>query len=348
MKRTLTLILFCALFLAACTARSQQPCKVVFYNVENFFDTFDDPDTQDDEFTPGGAKQWDAERYAQKLANIERVLADIAAVDSDFPAVIGLAEVENCGVVEDLVSAQRLAPAGYRFVHFDSPDERGIDVALLYRPDRFRLEGCAPVKARVPMMPHLRTRDILTVWGALDGEPFFFVVSHWPSRLGGQEASEFKRVAVGEQIRRIADSVAAAQPAVKLVIMGDFNDDPVDRSIAEGLGACLTEADVEPGSLFNPFAAVFRSGEGTLTYNNAWNLFDNIVVSANLVTPPAGSYGLRREAETNRSGHIFRPDYLLESDGPYRGTPLRSFVGKRYTGGFSDHLPVYICLEKQE
>ena len=347
MKRLL-FVLCCTLFLAACTARSQQPCKVVFYNVENFFDTVDDPAKQDDEFTPGGARQWTAKRYARKLANIGRVLADIAALDDDFPVVVGLAEVENRTVVGDLVASPKLAPAGYRFVHFDSPDDRGIDVALLYRPDRFRLAGCAPVKARVPMMPHLRTRDILTVWGALDGEPFFFVVSHWPSRLGGPEASEFKRMAVGEQIRRIADSVTAARPATKVVIMGDFNDDPVDPSVTEGLGACLSEAEVEPGGLFNPFAAVFRAGEGTLSYNNAWNLFDNIVVSANLLDGAAGSFRLRREAATNRGGCIFRPDYLLEADGPYRGTPLRSYAGKRYMGGFSDHLPVYICLEKPE
>ena len=344
--KQLWITLLGALCLAACTARPKpQPAgKVVFYNVENFFDTVNDPEKQDDEFTPEGARRWDAERYVRKRANIERVFADIAALDGEFPVVIGLAEVENRGVVEDIVSAERLAPANYGIVHFDSPDDRGIDVAMLYRPDRFRIADCAPVKAEVPQLPNLRTRDILTVWGELDGEPFFFVVSHWPSRLGGQEASEFKRVAVGEQIRRLADSVAQAQPATKIVIMGDFNDDPVDRSIAEGLGACFTTEELTAGDLFNPFAALFRSGEGTLAYNNAWNLFDNIVVSANLVTAPEGGIRLLTDAETTRCGHIFRPDYLLEADGPYRGTPLRSFVGKRYMGGFSDHLPVYICI----
>lgn len=343
MKRPLFSLL-CAVIFIGCAAQpsSDAPCKVVFYNLENFFDTVDDPKTQDDEFTPRGAKQWTAERYAQKRANIECVLADIAATDGEFPTVIGLAEVENRGVVEDLAATRRLAPAGYEIVHFDSPDERGIDVAFLYRPDRFRFEGCRPVRVRIPQLPHLRTRDLLTMWGTIEGEPFYFVVSHWPSRLGGQQASEFKRVAVGEQLRRMADSVAAASPETRIVVMGDFNDDPVDISIVEGLGACLSREELaeEQGLLFNPFAALFRTGAGTLVYNHAWNLFDNIVVSANL------SDRLMQDPETGCYGHVFAPGYLLEADGPYRGTPLRTYVGNRYMGGYSDHLPVYIRIAK--
>ena len=332
MKRILFSSLLLVFVLAGCA--QQKSCKIVFYNVENLFDTVDDPLTQDDEYTPGGARQWDAGRYAQKLANLERVLAEIAEIDHDYPAVIGLAEVENRGVVEELAAAPRLAPADYRIVHFDSPDERGIDVALLYRPDRFVLEGCRPVRAEVPQLPHLRTRDLLTVWGTLDREPFFLVVSHWPSRLGGQQASEFKRMAVGAQIRALTDSVARCAPDTRIVIMGDFNDDPTDPSVAESLGACMSLEELQEGDLFNPFAAIFRAGSGTLAYNGAWNLFDNIVVSANLAT------------EKRCSANIFRPDYLLEAEGAYRGTPLRTFVGKRYMGGFSDHLPVYIRIEK--
>lgn len=325
---------------------AQKPYKVVFYNLENFFDTIDDPRVQDDEFTPDGSRKWNAERYACKLSNVERVFSDITALDDDFPIVIGVAEVENRGVVESIAATEKLAPAGYRIVHFDSPDERGIDVAFLYRFDRFRLEGAAPVRADIPQLPHFKTRDILTMWGTIDDEPFFFLVSHWPSRLGGQEASEFKRVAVGQQIRRIVDSVRNDRPAAKFVLMGDFNDDPIDRSLLEGLQTRLSLDELQEGDLFNPFAAIFRAGSGTLAYNGVWNLFDHIVVSANLATDASGGLRLLPDADSLYWGRIVKPAYLLQSEGAYRGYPLRTFVGKRYQGGFSDHLPVYICIGK--
>lgn len=340
-------LFFTGLLVAAFfTGFAQKPCKVVFYNTENFFDTIDDPQTRDDEYTPAGSKKWDAERYTRKLANVERVFADIAMLDDDFPVIIGLAEVENRGVAEDIAASERLASAGYRVVHFDSPDERGIDVAFLYRPERFRFVGCRPVRADVPQLPHFRTRDILTMWGMVDEEPFFFVVSHWPSRLGGQEASEFKRIAVGEQIRRMADSVLQCAPDTKIVVMGDFNDDPVDKSVVDGLRVRSSLDELCAGEFFNPFAALFRSGAGTLAYNGTWNLFDQIVVTANLATGSAGGFRLQHEADSEYRGRIFRPAYLLETEGTYRGYPFRSFAGKNYRGGFSDHLPVYIDLVK--
>lgn len=318
---------------------------MVFYNLENFFDTIDDPRVQDDEFTLHGAKKWDAEKYACKLSNIERVFSDITALDDDFPAVIGVAEVENRGIVEDIAAA-KLAAADYRIVHFDSPDERGIDVAFLYRADCFCFEGCRPVHTEVPQLPHFKTRDILTMWGTMENEPFFFVVSHWPSRLGGREASEFKRIAVGKQIRHIADSVLKCNPATKIVVMGDFNDDPIDKSLVEGLETCMTMAELHEGAFFNPFAAMFRVGSGTLVYNGTWNLFDNIVVTENLATGSVGALKLKQDVDSGWWSYIFKPDYLLQSEGEYRGYPLRTFVGKHYQGGFSDHLPVYINIGK--
>ena len=325
---------------------AQQSYKVVFYNLENFFDTVDDPHVQDDAFTPAGSRKWDAERYACKLAHVEQVFADMAAPDGALPAVIGVAEVENRGVVEDIVATERLAPADYRIVHFDSPDERGIDVAFLYRADCFAFEGCRPVRTEVPELPHFKTRDILTVWGTIEREPFFFVVSHWPSRLGGQEASEFKRMAVGRQIRALADSVLAARPATKIVVMGDFNDDPIDKSVVEGLEARITVDELQTGDFFNPFAAVYRAGAGTSVYNGIWNLFDHIVVTENLATGSDGGLQLQRDAATTWRGMIFKPDYLLESEGEYRGSPRRTFVGRHYQGGYSDHLPVSISIGK--
>ena len=199
MKKRLIFTLLLAAFIVACFA--QKPYKVMFYNLENFFDTINDPEVLDDEFTPEGPKQWNSAKYNRKLGNTERVLFDLAAADKVYPAVIGVSEVENRSVLEDIVAAPKLAPADYRIVHYDSPEARGVDVAFLYRPEVFKLEGSYPVKTVVPSLPNFKTRDILTMWGRIDDEPFFFMVAHWPSRLGGKDASEFKRIAVGAESR---------------------------------------------------------------------------------------------------------------------------------------------------
>ena len=187
MKKNLLTGLVAVLIAVACFA--QKPYKVVFYNFENLFDTINDPGVKDEEFTPEGPKQWNSVKYGKKLANLERVLFDIAAEDKDFPVVIGVSEIENRSVLEDIVSTPKLRPANYSICHYDSPDLRGVDVAFLYRPDVFKLEGSENVPIRIESLPDFRTRGIVTMWGTIDGEPFLFMVSHWPSRLGGQQAS---------------------------------------------------------------------------------------------------------------------------------------------------------------
>lgn len=344
MKKRLFFTAVLALFLAVCFA--QKPYKVMFYNIENFFDTINDPEVRDDEFTPEGPKAWNAAKYAKKLANVERVLFDIAALDRIYPAVIGFSEVENRTVLEDIVATKKLAPASYRVVHYDSPEARGVDVAFLYRPDQFKLEGSFPVKAEVPTLPNFRTRDILTMWGTIEGEPFYFMVAHWPSRLGGKDASEFKRVALGAQMRRLADSVLRINPATKVVAMGDFNDDPTDPSIHEALGAKGRMKELAKGDFFNPYYDMLRAGMGTLAYGDAWNIFDNIVVTENLAKGSTGHLKLRRDPDSKFYGHIFRAHYLFQKEGQYRGYPLRTYVGNNFQGGYSDHFPVYIYFAK--
>ncbi len=335
-----------SLLLVLAFAFAQRPYKVMFYNLENFFDTINDPEVRDDEFTPEGPKQWNSAKYHRKLGNIERVLFDIAASDRIFPAVIGFSEVENRSVLEDIVSSPKLAPADYRIVHYDSPEARGVDVAFLYRPAVFHLEGSRAVRTVVPQLPNFRTRDILTMWGTIENEPFFFMVAHWPSRLGGREASEFKRIAVGEQMRHIADSVLACMPATRVVAMGDFNDDPEDRSIAEALGARGKVRELDPGDFYNPFAAMHRAGLGTLAYGDAWNLFDNIVVSGNAVLGDDGGFRLEKAPGSKYDGNIFRRPYMVQREGQYKGYPLRSYVGNNFQDGYSDHFPVYIYFAK--
>lgn len=343
MKKILLTGLFAAL-LAVCFA--QKPYKVVFYNFENLFDTINDPDVHDEEFTPEGPKQWNTAKYGKKIGNLERVLFDIAAEDRDFPAVIGVSEIENRSVMEDVIAQPKLRPANYRIVHYDSPDARGVDVGFYYRPDIFKLEGSAPIKFEMPGQPNFRTRDFVTMWGTIDGEPFFFLVSHWPSRLGGKEASDPKRMAAARQVKAIVDSVQRADPATKVVVMGDLNDDATDQSIVEGLSAKGKIREVAEGDMFNPFIPLLKAGYGTLAYRDAWNLFDNIVVSENLATGSTGELKLLPVGKSKFYGGIFRRPYMIQKEGQYKGYPLRTFVGNNFQGGFSDHFPVFIYIGK--
>ena len=343
MKKILLTGLFAVLIAAGF---AQKPYKVVFYNFENLFDTIDDPGVNDTEFTPEGPKKWNAYKYAKKIGNLERVLFDIASADGDFPIVIGVSEVENRSVMEDVIATPKRSKGNYRIVHYDSPDLRGIDVGFYYRPDVFKLEGSAAIPFRMPDMPDFRTRDFVTMWGTIEDEPFFFLVSHWPSRLGGQAASASKRMAAAEQVRAIVDSVQRADPATKVVVMGDLNDDATDRSIVEGLRAKGRIGEVGPGDMFNPFIALLKAGYGSLAYRDDWNLFDNIIVSDNLATGSTGELKIRPVGDTKFYGGIFRRPYMIQKEGQYKGYPLRTFVGNNFQGGFSDHLPAYIYIAK--
>lgn len=324
----------------------KKPYVVSFYNFENLFDTINDPDVFDDEFTPQGPKQWNSHKYWTKLNNLQQVFYDMARVNGTYPAVIGISEIENRNVLEDFVSMPKLQKADYRIVHYDSPDARGVDVAFVYRPSIFKLQGSAPIKTVVPGLPNFRTRDIVTMWGTIDDEPFFFAVCHWPSRLGGQAASEFKRVAAGAEVRHIKDSVMALNPATKFVVMGDLNDDPTDKSIAVALGAKEKIKDLAPTDLFAPYMEMFKKGEGTLAYQDAWNLFDNIIVSGNLAKGTTGELRLQKSPDGRYYGNIFRASYLFQKEGQYKGYPLRTYVGDNFQSGYSDHLPVYILIAK--
>lgn len=343
MKRLLFTGLFAALVLA-CFA--QKPYKVVFYNFENLFDTIRDPEIFDAEFTPEGPKKWNSAKYEKKINNLSRVLFDIAAIDKNYPAVIGVSEIENRTVLQDVITTPKLAPANYRIVHYDSPDARGVDVAFFYRPDVFKLEGSAPIPFTMPELPNFRTRDIVTMWGTIEGEPFYFMVAHWPSRLGGKEASAPKRERAAEIMRHAADSVLAINPATKIVMMGDMNDDATDRSIVEVIGAKSDMKDLQTGDYYNPYIDILRAGIGTLAYRDQWNLFDNIIVSENLATGSEGQLKLQRAPKSKYYGNIFRAPYLFQKEGQFKGYPLRTFVGNNFQGGFSDHFPVFIYIGK--
>ncbi len=343
MKRFLLILSVMALAATSVVAQDK-PYMVAFWNFENLFDIYNDPETHDDEFTPEGIKKWNETKYQKKLSNMERVIFDMAAINKEYPIVLGVSEIENRSVLEDFVAQPKLKGAKYRICHFDSPDARGVDVAFLYRADVFKLEGSDNIKLNVPELPNFRTRDLVVMWGTIEGEPFYFLVSHWPSRLGGKEASQFKRDACAKQIREIKDSLLKENPATKVIVMGDFNDDATDASLVKVMGAKGKIKELQTGDFFNPYYQMLKAGLGTLAYQDSWNLFDNICVTENLVN---GTYGKLRLMKGKKFyGNIFTRPYMLQQEGQYKGYPLRTFVTNNFQNGFSDHFPVYIYIGK--
>ena len=294
---------------------------VAFYNVENLFDTLRNPSSHDEDMLPLSDKEWNRQRYNAKLHLIGEA---ISTMTNDYPTLLGLAEVENRAVVQDLVSTPHLSKAGYAICHYDSPDERGIDVALLYRTEHFHYAGSRSIRNQADPT----TRDILTVWGEMDGHPTYIVVVHWPSRIGGVKFTEPKRTASARQVRHIVDSVMTANPATRIIVMSDMNDNPRDKSITQDLRA--TARPTLATDLYNPFASAKR---GSSVYDGRWNQYDNIVVSQNV--PLLAIDGKRR------AKNFHHPMLLTRA-----GKPRPTYDGIDYKGGASDHLPVYIVIGK--
>jgi hypothetical protein len=313
-----------------------------FYNLENLFDTLDSPATNDVDFTPGGRLRWNAGRYRSKQTNMARVISGIATDRTpDGLALLGVSEVENRKVLEDLVAQPELKSRQYQIVHFDSPDERGIDCGLLYQSKYFKVKSARAVPVALTRDTVVDfTRDILYVSGLFHGEPLHVMVGHWPSRSGGENASVWRRAAAAAVCRQLTDSISRADPGAKIVIMGDLNDDPVNPSLAEVLQAKYTADDLRSGQLYNPMYDLYHNGEGTLAYRDAWNLFDQIIVSQPLVNKKSGGWQLHKAV-------IYRQPWLLQTDGAFRGYPFRTFVGDLFINGYSDHLPVYVVLLKK-
>lgn len=344
MKKYFIILFVFGLSFVGFSSNAQNKHLVMFYNLENLFDTIPSPGVLDSEFTPNGVKNWNSAKYWKKIANIEEVLYKIAQQERTFPAIIGVSEIENRNVLEDIVVTPKLARANYQIVHYDSPDARGVDVALFYRPDVFKYEGSYPIKTVIPSRPDFKTRDILSVWGTIEGEQFCFFVCHWSSRLGGQAASEYLRVGAAETVKNAIDSIRLERPETRFVIMGDMNDEPTNKSLAQVLGAKANPSQLDSNDLFNPFAAMFKDGLGSLAYQDAWSLFDNIVVSGSLINNPKD--GLKLVKKKKYYGYIFNKPFLTQQKGQYKGYPLRTFVSDSFQNGYSDHFPVYILLSK--
>ncbi|CAL68107.1 endonuclease [Christiangramia forsetii] len=315
---------------------------IAFYNVENLFDTEDDPDTFDDDRTANGKDAWNFEKYKQKIEHISQVLSEIGKeVTKTPPSIIGLCEIENKAVLEGLVSHPNLKDYHYGIVHYDSPDERGIDVALLYRKEHFQ-----PINSKARKLilyesdnPGKRdyTRDQLVVSGLLNKEEIHFIVNHWPSRGGGEARSAYKREKAAYLNKRIIDSLIKINPEAKIISMGDFNDDPTNKSFKKILNTKPTKKELLPTDLYNPMENMLKQGKGSLAYRDSWNLFDQMFMTGNLVL------GNDTGFQFYQAG-IFNKPYLITTAGQFRGYPSRTYGYSGYEGGYSDHFPVYIYL----
>lgn len=348
MKTNYVFFILLALSISTSFAQNKKNYKVntvAFYNVENLFDFEDDPITFDDDRTPEGKDHWTEEIYNAKLVNMAKVISEIGSdVTGTSPAIIGVCETENRRVLEDLVNQEPLLKKEYGIVQYDSPDRRGIDVALLYQKRLF-----TPTHTKVyPLMIYdnndtskrIYTRDQLVVSGMLDGEKMHFIVNHWPSRSGGEARSRYKRNKAGELNRRIIDSLFSDDPYAKIITMGDLNDDPTNESVKTYLKAKKDKEGLQIKELYNPMESMHKKGLGTLAYRDGWNLFDQMIVSTELTLEDYSSYRLYKAG-------IYNKTYLANPRGRYKGYPYRSFSGGGFTGGYSDHFPVYLLLIKE-
>lgn len=323
-----------------CAQGGMQAAGIAFYNLENLFDTIpNNPLGRDLEYTPGGSNQWDSRKYYNKLHNLATAIAAMTTRTTPYgPAIIGVSEVENRSVLEDLVAQPEIKAWNLQICHHDSPDRRGIDVGLLYNPRYFKVDN---VTNHTLTSISFATRDQMCVTGRLLGEPVAVIVNHWPSRLGGQEQSSPNREAAAALCLQIADSLWNVNPDMGVIIMGDLNDDPMDRSCAQVLGARKKADGVGPHQFYNPFWKMLDDGIGTLAYKSSWNLFDQIILSGNLVNDvPDNEWHFYRSIVHNH-------DFLKDTEGNRQGYPRRTFASGSYLNGYSDHFPTEVLLVRK-
>ncbi|APY08346.1 endonuclease [Winogradskyella sp. J14-2] len=305
---------------------------IAFYNIENLFDIKNDPFTNDDDFLPTSAKRWTYKRYQNKLRKLGSVISRIGKNENASPPVIvGLAEVENSNVLTDLIHSEHLENLGYDFIHFDSLDERGVDVALLYKKNEFEIENSETFSVYLQNEEGLQdyTRDILLVQGTLANEKLHILVNHWSSRREGEKETEYKRLAAANEVNSVIKGIREENKNAKIIVMGDFNDNPQDKSIG------LIEKE---SSLYNPFKTVQSRDKGSINHDFQWNMFDQVLFTENFFNPK--DYNLRYV-----KADVFNSKFVTQYHGKYKGQPFRTYVGKKYKGGYSDHFPVFIQLK---
>ncbi|WP_053404635.1 endonuclease/exonuclease/phosphatase family protein [Persicobacter sp. CCB-QB2] len=312
--------------------------NVAFYNVENLFDVINDPNKNDEDFLPDGDYKWTQKRYELKLSQMANVISKLGAAKAGGPPVIcGIAEVENEQCLRDLIARPPLSDYPYEVVLVEGPDKRGVDVGLIYRTDLFKVEKFHARELWINnAYKGFATRNQLVVEGEMAGEPLAVLVNHWPSR----RAKSWYREEAGKLQRQIIDELRAEKPGMNVVVMGDFNDDPVNKSMTKALGAKGKKSEVtDKDYLYNPMYKMYKNGQGTLAYRDNWNLFDQIIVSKEM---------LNKEGLIYYKAEICNFDELKNPNGRYKGYPFRTYAGGNYAGGYSDHFPVVIYLLKEK
>ncbi|MCL6274383.1 endonuclease [Muricauda sp. 2012CJ35-5] len=304
---------------------------IAFYNLENFFDTHDDPHTLDDDFTPSGRKEWSESRFRKKSKKLARTISLIGGeYSSEVPVLVGVAEVENELALDSILHTKSLEEVNYDYVHFESPDERGIDTALIYHKSHFEVLDAETIPLMLTNGNGDRdyTRDILYVHGKLHQEEIHVFVNHWPSRRDGSDETKHKRIKAAETVLAKIETLPEENP--NCIVMGDFNDDPNSESIQRIMAS---------EQFVNPMQQLLSPKSGSANYKGQWSLFDQIIISHSFLNFEKGTHSFKK-------AKIFAPKFLKEWKGKYKGNPFRTFVGKKYLGGYSDHFPVYIVLRE--
>jgi predicted extracellular nuclease len=335
MKIKVSLLIISGVVFFSCTSVKKslrQEYTVVSYNVENLFDTVDDPKIPDEEFLPASEKKWDNDKYQKKLTDIAKVISEVNL--KELPEVVGLVEVENQTVLEDLIKAGKLNGQNYAIIHEESPDYRGIDVAMIYRKDAFKEIMHEVLPVTFPDDPDFKTRDILHVTGKMRNKIVHIFVNHWPSRIGGDDKTEPKRVLAASVLKKRVDLILALDPKARIIIMGDMNDEPANKSLKETLGAAMPDSGAPLVNLMMPDDT---TGKGSYFYSGNWNMLDNLVVSEAVLK----GKGMQVEG---KKGYIFSNDWMIYTNKNGDKTPNRSYVGNKYVGGVSDHFPVYFKM----
>lgn len=323
-----------------------------FYNLENLFDTYDDPVKNDEEFLPEGKNKWTEVKYRKKLHNMATVISTMAESNGTFHTVLGVSEIENRLVLEDLVSQPEIARANYQIVHYDSPDVRGVDVGLLYRPDQFvyidsesipfTFDSDIEFSMSEELQAGFKTRDILMVHGKIDGEDFAIYVAHLPSRVGGKGGDLRSRGA--EIIYGHAREMMRKYPGIKVVVMGDMNDNPTDDSMAIYLHGKENPSEVDQTDFFSPFLSMLKKGYGSIAYRGEWSIYDLILVNETLLNAPDGGLKIKQTGKKGNYGVVFKRPFMITRNGQYKGYPFRTFSNGSFIGGYSDHFPTYIVV----
>lgn len=343
MKKKFNLLVLICFLLSGTVFPQQKRVSVYgigFYNLENLFDTINNNGEYDKEFSPEGARRWNGSKYWSKQNNMAYAISQMTKeLSTQSLAVLGVSEIENRSVLEDLVKMEPLLPNQFQIVHYDSPDRRGVDVGLLYNPKMFRVLATHSVRLNIEGKPDFRTRDQLVVTGLLGGEKISFIVNHWPSRLGGEAKSSPLREAAAALTRSLVDSLLEADPQAGVVVMGDLNDDPYNNSCKLVMRAKMKQKDVKKGDMYNTMWQFYDKGIGTLAYKGQWNLFDQILVTPNLL-------GKDRSSLKFWKAEIFNKRFLMNDEGPYRGYPKRTYASGIFLNGYSDHFPTLIYLVK--